>query len=79
MRLEKDSECLYMGGRPQIRQGGNQENYNQFVNSNNKKNMEIFRLKFKTKNRKCYGCGKVGHFIKDCYKKKNEHRDKNLD
>lgn len=41
--------------------------------------MEIFRLKFKTKNRKCYGCGKVGHFIKDCYKKKNEHRDKNLD
>lgn len=37
------------------------------------------KSKNKVKGKKCYYCGKFGHFIKNCYKKKNETTEKRFD
>jgi len=41
------------------------------------------RSRSKSKNRgkgkKCYGCGKIGHFFKNCYTKKNKNKEKGRD
>lgn len=39
------------------------------------------RSKFKTqgKGKKCYGCGKIEHFIKDCYVEKGKQKENEKD
>lgn len=37
------------------------------------------KSKNKAKCKKCYYCRKLGHFIKKCYKKKNESAEKKFD
>lgn len=78
-RIGKDFESLSVRGRPMTRQVSGQNyqenNYNNFKRNGKGRS----RSKSRSENRKCYGCGKTGHFIKDCYKKKNEHRETRVD
>ncbi|KAL2505113.1 putative gag-pol polyprotein [Abeliophyllum distichum] len=74
-------ESLYVRGRSQNRQNGGYDSQQSQGSNNNykKKNKVRSRSKSKTRGKKCYGCGKSGHFIKDCYKRKNEQKDKMAD
>ena len=59
---------LFARGRSQNR---NQDNNDSKANSIGKS-----RSKSRTRGKKCYYCYKEWHFIKDCYKKKREDKEK---
>lgn len=40
------------------------------------KNQDKFKSKSKAKGKKCYFCEILEHFIKNCYKRQNELKDK---
>lgn len=46
---------------------------------NKKKSKGKSRSKSRKKNRICCRCGKIGHFVKDCYKKKNNQKENLID
>ena len=46
---------------------------------NKKKGRSRFKSKNRGKGKKCYGCGKIGHFIKDWYAKKNKNKENSKD
>lgn len=73
-RQGNESEILFIRGRQPNRQNNNYPNQNHSGNSNRKK----FRSKSRN-NKKCYGCGKLGHYIKDCHNKKIELKEKKVD
>ncbi|KAL2512555.1 CCHC-type domain-containing protein [Abeliophyllum distichum] len=88
LKIEKadssNSESLYVSGRSQTRQNGSYEGQSSqgSGNSNYKKKnrgKSRSRSKSKSRNKKCYGCGKTGHFIKDCHKRKNDLKEKLVD
>lgn len=72
----KNGEVHMMRGRSQSMTRDNQSGY---AFGGKKKNRSLSRPKGKPKGRKCYGCGKTGHFIKDCYAEKNKLKEKVLD
>lgn len=49
------------------------------LNENKNKWNENAKSKNKAKGKKCFYCGKLGHFIKDCYKKKNKLKEKKVE
>lgn len=72
-------ENLFARGRTLSRSSGTQESHNNQGNNSRRKFKSRCRSKSRTRTKKCYGCGKSGHFIKDCYKKKNEQKQKGVD
>ncbi|KAL2487396.1 Uncharacterized protein Adt_32152 [Abeliophyllum distichum] len=71
----KNGEIHFVRGRPQSR-GGNGSGGGGGQNSGgNRKDRNRSKSWDKAKGNKCYGCGKLGHFISDCYKEKNKQRD----
>ncbi|KAL2505550.1 putative gag-pol polyprotein [Abeliophyllum distichum] len=79
---KKSGEIHMMRGRTQFRQTGSQEYQCSGESSNNggkKKGKSWSRSKSRVKAKKYYGCGNIGHFIKDCHKAKNKQTDKERD
>ena len=69
LRNETKGEGLITRGRTPTR------NWNQ--NNGNKNNLRNkSRSKSKTRGKKCYYCQREGHFIKDCFKKKKDDKEK---
>ena len=69
LRNETKGEGLITRGRTPTR------NWNQ--NNGNKSNLRNkSRSKSKTRGKKCYYCQREGHFIKDCFKKKKDDKEK---
>lgn len=72
----RDSKSLFVKGRPLNRQSNclyNQEY--QGNNNNSRRNSKgKQRSKYRTGNKRCYGCSKTGHYIKDCVKKRRTEK-----
>lgn len=86
MRAEKhdrkSGEIHMMRGRTQFTQhshNGYQSNGESSSNGHRRKSKGKPRSKSSIKERKCYGCGNTGHFIKDCYKEKNKQKGRDRD
>jgi len=67
---KRHGEIHIMRGRSQSKnqEGGNKKNGRSRSKSKNQ-----------GKGKKCYGCGKTGHFIKDYYAEKNKNKEKSRD
>lgn len=79
-RQGKEFEILFMRGRQPNRQYNNYPNQNHSRNNNRTKFRSKSRSKSKSRNnRKCYSCGKLGHYIKNCHNKKIETNKKKVD
>ncbi|KAL2470734.1 Retrovirus-related Pol polyprotein from transposon TNT 1-94 [Abeliophyllum distichum] len=69
----KNGEVHFVRGRPQSEDGnGGRGGQNSGSNINGRSRSKSHE---RAKGKKCYRCGKIGHFISECYKEKNKFRE----
>lgn len=78
--MKRNQKKLFMREKQPNKQNNTQPNQNNSGNNNRKKFRSKSRSKSKSiNNRKCYGCGKLGHYIKDYHNKRNALKEKKND